>query len=181
MDKQDIDTYFTTNYNTIHKAIANIKWKKRPFTQWDLEELISLTYQHLLKYKDTLSPNNIESVIINYASQNISWSESQINKMYREKTQDIEPLQYDMSDEDDQQDYEDKVELELRHQQQKTTMMQFRRTLNQVDRRLFDAIYLDHITTIKALSQKFGINQNYITTMRIRINNAFKEFVKNNN
>lgn len=180
MTKEELDKYFTTNYNVISKAIANIKWNTRPFSQWQLEEFITLVYQHLFDSLDELTQTNIESVYINFAKKNMRWNNSYINQLYAAKKLEYsDEIRIDLNDEDDVQEYEDKVNLEIEYQTQKAIATQFRSTLLPQEKILFDAIYIEGLKTIKALSTKFKINRYYLTNMRKDLNTKFAEYVQN--
>jgi hypothetical protein len=180
MTKAQIDEYITTNYTKLKIAAANIKKNTKKERKWDVEELISYMYNHLLKNMDILNDSNIESFCINYINKNTKWEKSDINYIYRdhrltyvEKTNDnIIEEEYEL---------EEKIRLELIFNHQLAIASLYRQTLQPHQRIIFDAIYKENITKIKDLVAKFGINRTYMSKQKKEINENFKLFVQNYN
>lgn len=180
MTKEQIDKYITINHRQIKNAIANIKFKRRNVTDWEVDELITLLYEHLLKHQTTLTEKNIESYIIQYVSQNIAWERSQINKIYytNDKLSFVDSVRDNITNEDAEAEMDEKIQQEIEYQTQLAIGYEFRQGLQPHQRVLYDAIYVDGLDTIKKLNNRFNICRSYISKMRIQLNNEFKEFVE---
>ena len=177
MTKQELDIYFSANHSTIQKKIKHIKFNKAPQTQWELDELMSFIYLHLVKNLKTLTENNIEAYIIKYANSNCGWKRSDINLLYTvNKIEFKEEIKTDITNEEDEDEMEKKIKLEQEFNHQQTLASIFRHSLQPQERIIFDATYRDGLT-IKQMVQKYRTNRTYLTKIRREITNKFKDFV----
>jgi hypothetical protein len=182
MTKDEIDAYFNKNIKKIKKAIKHIKFNKRPITEWESDEMISYTYEHLLKHQGSLNEEKIESYIINYITKNIVWENSFINKktpMSKRIDSSASPTDVDITDEEDREDLNDKINHEKKMVEYQQLKYQFRETLEQYRKVLFDAIFFEKCYMIKELQQRFNISRTYLTKQRLELFQDFKEFAKN--
>lgn len=188
MNKQEIDTYISINYERIKISTQKYIRAKQKKIDYEIDELLSLAYQHLIKYQDDLKPTNIESYVFKYIFSSILWSQSKINKMYRAKEYQIIDFQTNDDESlskleilaDDESDLNDKILLENIYNHQLTVFAMFRATLNSVDQKIFDAIYVDKLSTINQLKDRFNVGTNFLVNKRIEIKKRFIEYANNN-
>ena len=70
--KQQIDEYFNKNYDKLLLNINKIAKNARQ-TNFEPEDLLSLSYQHLLNRLDKLTEEKIEVFFIRYIKRKIKW------------------------------------------------------------------------------------------------------------
>ena len=178
--KTDVDNYFNKNYNEILLAIKKTKIKYNPNGHWEEDELLSDTYEHLILNVDKIeSIKQIEAFTMRYMTNQIKWANSKINRLHiSTKTSLQEEIRMIIIDDDS--DLEDKIRIETEYNNQKAILYQFYQQLpTKQEKILFEVIFYKGIKTVKALSEHFKINKNYIQIMKKKLMDDLKEYIKN--
>jgi hypothetical protein len=176
--KQEIDNYFTNNYSKILLAIGKTKSKYNTMGNWEPDELLTDTYQHLLDNQNKIEDNNqIEAFTMRYMSNQVKWANSKINRLHRqEKITYEETINHQLID--DESDLMDKIKLEQDFNDKRAILFNFYQQLpTKQEKILFEVIFVKGIKTVKALSSHFNINKNYIQTMKKKLFDELKQYI----
>lgn len=179
--KQQIDVYFTCNYNQILTAIAKTKSKYNTMGNWEPDELLTDTYQHLLENIDKIADDNqIEAFTMRYMTNQIKWANSKINRLHRQdKITYEETIKTQLID--DQTELDKKIALETDFNNKRAILFKFYQQLEtKQEKILFEVIFQKGIKTVKELSKHFGVNKNYTQIMKKKLMDNLKEYIKNN-
>jgi hypothetical protein len=192
--KTEIDNYFNNNYEHILLAIKKTKSKYRASASWNPEELLTNAYEHLIAnhHKIAEQESNIEAFIMKYITNQIVWTNSEINKQNRPETKlsyveqifDYESEEY--TDEYGEYfnisyDLRDKINKEKQYNIQMTLLNNFYKQLpTKQEKILYEVIYIKGINTMKKLSKHFGINKNNLTKQRMELNEKLRIYINEN-
>lgn len=178
VNKEAIDTYFTCNYNQILTAIGKTKSKYNTMANWEPDELLTDTYQHLLDNIDKIADEKqIEAFTMRYMSNQIKWANSKINRLHRQ-----EKITYEQTIKtqiiDDDSDLMSKIKIEQDFNEKRGILFNFYKQLpSKQEKILFEVIFIKGIKTVKALSLHFNINKNYVQTMKKKLFDDLKQYI----
>lgn len=179
--KEQIDNYFSQNYDYLLESITKTKGKYNPTATYDPIELLSITYLHLQKNKEAIPATNagIMSFTMRYMTNQLNWSSSETNKLYRGKEVlgDTNP---NINLIDDESDLLIKINIEKRYNEQKATLINFYNQITDKQQKImFQVIFFKGIRTLKELTKHFGIAKNYIVKIRKELYNNLNTYIEN--
>jgi hypothetical protein len=202
ISKQEIDDYFTKNYDFLVLTITKTKNKYNPNSNWNTTDLLTDTYEHLLnnKHKIIKSNSNIQAFVMRYLTNQVRWYNSKINKMDRgdHRLTNLEVIYEFCEDFDDEyceylnisSDLKLKIDYEKQYNTQLTILSDFYLSLDRVDQLFYDAMFNknieghnrnnDGVNTINALNKYFKINKNAIGARRIELMGKLNQYIKEN-
>jgi hypothetical protein len=180
IEKTDIDTYINKNYDFLITTIKKTKNKYRPNGDFDVEEVLTDGYEHLLKNLNKLAKEkDIQAFFMRYITNQIVWSNSKLNKV-QAKLSYVEYIN-SFDDTDDGSDLEEKINIEKEYIKQKTILFDFYSQIdNKKQKILYEVIFVKNIKTIKDLAKHFKINKMYLSKQRQELFADLKEYIKLN-
>lgn len=175
--KQQIDEYFNKNYD---KLLLNIKKiaKNARQTNFKPEDLLSLSYQHLLTRLNKLTEEKIEVFFIRYVERQIKWKNSELYRLFSSKNIVMfENVTDNIEDAID--DYMYKVYKEKEYNEKKIILYDFVKTLTIDERIFYESMYDENFKTVSItkLKEKFKINRNHLTEYRKSLKQKEQEFI----
>lgn len=177
MSKQTIDNYFNSNYSKLILDIKKIAKNARQ-TKFEPEDLLSLSYQHMLTRLDKLTEEKIEVFFVRYVERQIKWSNSELYRLFSSKKMVFfENITDNIEDEID--DYMYKVYKEKEYNEKKIILYDFVKTLTIDERVFFESMYDENFKTVSItkLKEKFKINRNHLTEYRKALKQKEQEFI----
>ena len=153
VNKSQIDLYFTKNYNNINALTKNIINQYN--RDYNSESLLNNGYIYLTSKMDEIPEiDDIQRWLITYIKNEIRWTNSQIGKEekinYNEEVQDI------YIDVDD--DIDDKIAAEMRYNEQKTILHQYRNNYltDKIKQIVFDTYFIKGHCSSRKMAAHFG-------------------------
>jgi hypothetical protein len=181
MKKEEIDKYFTEHYNRIALAVSKIKSNNRPRASWDVTDLVSNTYEHILLNKDKVRPNTIEGFVIRYVNNQVRWTKSKINSIDNHPKMVFVESVFDFNDESSEDDLKDKIDRQVLYQYQMGILFDFYNQLpTKEEKILYEVIYIKGIKTVDSISKHLGVNKSYVREDRKNLRLKLEEYVKLN-
>lgn len=178
VNKQDIDLYFTNNYNSINALAKNIinQFKRN----YDSESLLSNGYIYLnQKIKEIPTTEDIQKWLITYIKNEIKWENSQIKK--EEKINYSEQIDDKYDAIDDETDIQDKIAFEMRYNEQKTILFQYRNQYQQDKQKqiIFDVYFVKGFSSSRKMAKHFGLH--YVTCWKLikEMKSDINHFIEN--
>lgn len=177
MTKQDIDVYFTTNYNSIKKTTQSRLWcNKKGYIEPDV--VINNCYIHIYENIDKIiNTNTLESFIYKYITNESYWTNGKANK--QEQLSHFELFDnYDT--EDDQSDLNEKIEYEIKLQNQKYLLEAFYQSLNRQDKNVYEMYFWKGKNTNRSLAAYLGISKGSAQKVLFEFRKQMQEFILKN-
>lgn len=153
--KNQIDLYFTKNYSNINALAKNIINQYN--RNYESESLLNNGYIYLTSKMDEIPGiEDIQKWLITYIKNEIRWTNSQIGKEESIKYSEELTEKYDNIDEDD--DIDDKVAAEMRYNEQKTILHQYRHEYldDKLKQIIFDVYFIKGHSSSRKMAAHFG-------------------------
>jgi hypothetical protein len=178
MTKDEYDQYFVSQIPLIQDVTKRLisKYKKHYL---DSGNIISYTYEYCLKYIDNYE-NEItcQKYIMKFIKSNLVWERSDLTKAEIIRDSIIE--NYDINNEDDEMDFDNKVLIEKWYSNKKAILASYRQfETDKVKQIIFDCFFVKGIIVGVELARHLNMNKDagcrYIREMKADI----REFEKN--
>lgn len=168
MNKSQVDNYLSSNYDFLLNIAKGLCYKK--LKGYDPAILISEAYLHVLKIReDILDENMLQRYIIAKINIEVSMTNSKVNK--EQAVRHVELNGYDA-----QQEQDDKLENEIKLQNQMNQILMYRRNLKcRVKKIIFDTYFIEGKRTVRS----FGAYFNFPRSTANKLINQMKTEIKN--
>ena len=199
MSKRDIDSYFVTIIPMLSKTAKGIKYKQnKAYIETDV--IVNEAYIHVIKNIDSIqTPTDVEKIATQFIKMNITWQNSQLNKMekvndnYQETTEDDEDdfsqnktITETFNDEEDFDiELEQKLEIERWYNEKKCMLAMYRQQeKNKINQIIYDCFFIKGYQTGKDLAEHLQMDKGaawrYIRIMKQAIKKYADEYNNNN-
>lgn len=172
LTKNQIDFWFQKNYSELVTIVKGMSAKNGCLNNW--ADLFSNTYLYslTLTYRTEL---DLRRIVINYAKQQLKWSNSSLKKEIKDIRQTLIPEEYDQ--EDKTGDAEDKLSEEYEYQLQMQAVLEYKQSLTKLEDKILFDIYFSGCNTRDKLVERFASqNKKMSTSTATRL---LKDFRKN--
>ena len=135
--------------------------------------VISYAYEHNLRFLDQLeTTNQVQQYTLKFIRSNINWERSDLTKAEIIKDSTLDG--YDVTNEDDEAEYINKINIENWYSTKKSILVEYRRyESDKVFQIIYDCYFIKHITVGVLLAKHLGVNKDigcwYIRQMKQRI------------
>ena len=159
LTKTQIDCWFQKNYNELVVIVKGMAAKNGCLKNWP--DLFSNTYLYSLSltYK---SEYDLRRVVINYAKQQLRWSNSSLKKEIKDVRQTFIPEEYDQ--EDKTEDSEDKLREEYEYQLKLQAIIEYKQSIKKPEDKILFDIYFSGCNTRDKLVERFRLQNKKMST-----------------
>ena len=197
MTKQEIDKSFISLIPMLINIVNGVKWKNRRTITTDAAINEAYIYIQKLNFEDE---DTLQRVIINFLSQNIKWTNSQLNKKenlsrhndlvghfeYDYEDNGTNGVGYVYSTSEDELLLVNKIEIEKWYDEKNCILeMYYNSVTDKVKKIVFECYFHKGITKCVDMGKHFGINKDYaskyIREMKADINEFHQNYLENNN
>lgn len=199
MSKQEIDNYFVSIIPMLSKTAKGIKFKQnKSHIQTDV--IINEAYLHVQKNLDIIEDTtDVEKIATQFIKMNITWKNSQLNKMekvndnYQQTTEDDEDdfsqnktITETFNDEEDFDiELEQKLEIERWYNEKKCMLAMYRQQeKNKINQIIYDCFFIKGLQSGKDLADHLKMDKGaawrYIRIMKAAIKNYAENYNNNN-
>lgn len=178
MTKQEIDKYFTDNYNTILKTTKSQLFKNKKL-HIQTEVLINNLYLHIhKKMKEITDTSKLESYIYQYIKMESYWKNG--TSSLQEKISDYEMLITPVVLDDSIEDAENLLESEYQIQNYRYILECFYQSLDFEGKRIYEMYFIKGLNNSRLISEHLNVSrtQGYIIVKKFR--DQMEEYIKNN-
>ena len=180
MNKQEIDQHFVNMLPQLRKTVSSTIYKKNK--NITIDSAINECYLYVYD-KHPKSISELESIIINWLTQNIGWENSTLsklelsikgnwdlkNKIYKKISSDTEHINLyvnqtisNVTDDNNEDDLEHKIQLEKWYNEKKSILYTYRQQLQDKEQQIiFDLFFDKGIQNGIQLGKHLNINQYY--------------------
>lgn len=199
MSKIEIDKYFVEIIPMLSKTAKGIKYKQNK-SHIETDVIVNEAYIHVIKNIDLITTTtDIEKIATQFIKMNITWQNSQINKLERVNNNYQEALEDDDNDFsndkaiketfNDEEDFdielEQKLEIERWYNEKKCMLAMYRQQeKNKINQIIYDCFFIKNIQTGKDLAEHLKMDKaaawRYIRIMKQAIKKFSDEYNNNN-
>jgi hypothetical protein len=171
--KNNIDEYYSINYDKLSEISSNIQRKNLGTVEFN-DTLVISSYEYLISSFDknvgTVEDGKLESIVVNWMYKQVIWKGTKFKEEFIYKKElpiksvadfsllhigDDEYTPYEIMD--ISEDIEDVLEEEYEHQQKISHVKAMVESLNYVDYKLYNLVFMDGYNNSGKLSRYTGI------------------------
>ena len=178
MSKEQADIYFVELIPILGPIVDGIAYKQNK--RYDKDAVINEAYIHMLSHLDSCtSQNELKKLVVNFIKQNITWTNSSLNK--RELLNKENPQMPIIEEADDFDiNLKQKIEIEKWYNNKQTILTMYRQQLkDNVMAVIYDCYFKKNITKGVNLAKHLNINKDaackYIRELKANIREYAKQ------